>query len=222
MFLGSMSKGSVAYDIWMLEWLSLKQWTRLPRVLEKFPPIFTAAYYGFYRILSDLWELGYPDINQRHNNVTLLSSAVDGGHLPVVQWLVSAGADVNAKSGLRNNMPLIVAVKNCHFESAKVLLEAGAHIDGVKTEIGTTTCTLLEGSYYNEDIPMMQLLIEYGATLDNGAIFKAAARDGKKEMVLFLRPGVFCNFSYTYYHIHALTAAAGNDHTTIMQLLVSA
>ena len=58
---------------------------------------------------------------------TPLHCAVEGGHLEVVKYLLSAGAEVNAREERKiGNSPLGAVAGNCSYEMADLLVKAGA------------------------------------------------------------------------------------------------
>lgn len=98
--------------------------------------------------------------------------------------LLSLGADANAREGLLERTPLHLCVIQGRFEpeascdTARVLLKYGKADPNAKYCRGTTP---LFDAVSSDNLPLVQLLIEYGAEL--GAIVSSdePAVDGKKQ-----------------------------------------
>ena len=91
-----------------------------------------------------------------------LRNAAATGHLDVVQFLLSRGADPNLpEEGIApHGGALHVAVSGNHFEVAKLLLERGAYPSG---EV-ESSADCLSFAIMNKNQPMIDLLVSYGAT----------------------------------------------------------
>ncbi len=91
-----------------------------------FTPLMGAAINGHDEIVSLLLQSGAsPDV-QANGGQTSLHLAVNKGHLWSVQYLIAAGADVNASFGPTGTRPLIMAVALGNEEMVSALLDGGA------------------------------------------------------------------------------------------------
>jgi ankyrin repeat protein len=99
----------------------------------------------------------------------LARAAIDGD-LPSCQFLVAAGAELNAgvtfKTKNVTGTPLFFAVSNDHLEIAQFLLTAGSD---PKAAAVRANCpyTPLHSAVIQENIPMIALLLSWGADLGN-------------------------------------------------------
>jgi len=86
-----------------------------------------AAQDGDLERVKDLLQRKYPVNRFDCLGKTSLHYAVQGGHVHVVDCLIKAGADVNAHDErVIGNTPLSDNARECSFEIAKLLIEAGA------------------------------------------------------------------------------------------------
>lgn len=95
--------------------------------VDGFSGIGLASFFGNEMVVALLIELG-ADIHQVSSNglaVAPLNSAAAGGHIRIVEMLLQAGADVNAKQE-GGFTPLHSAAQNGDGELIKLLLEFGA------------------------------------------------------------------------------------------------
>jgi ankyrin repeat protein len=92
------------------------------------------------------------DVNSKDNNdwTPLLYSAFYGKQ-DVVKFLVSKGADVNAKSVATGWTTLYVAADKGHFEVVKILVSAGANVNA-KDIVGMTPIRAAIGDGHNDVI----------------------------------------------------------------------
>ncbi len=88
---------------------------------------------------------------------TWLHIAADEGQLPVVKWLLKAGADINRRSGIRSRSALNAAASRGHLEVARYLLSQGAEMDVSEPERNPLLSAILAGS-----LDMVKLLLEHG------------------------------------------------------------
>lgn len=102
-----------------------------------------AASLGDLEQIKAFLEEGLPMNAFDDLNRTPLHCAVIGGHIAAVQYLIEAGADVNAHDEERiGETPLGEVAANCTFAMAKILIESGAD----PTILGWMTLTALDRS----------------------------------------------------------------------------
>jgi ankyrin repeat protein len=101
------------------------------------------------------------DVNLRDGeDDTALMWAADEGFIDVVRLLLGHGADVNITGGL-GWTPLLMAAQTNRVEVVRVLLQAGADVTAQTS--GSYVWTALFIARRNANIPLVDLLIEYGA-----------------------------------------------------------
>jgi len=79
--------------------------------------------------------MSYTDLVGKQGGLSALHYAAREGHLPIVQELLAAGADINSVTGGDHSTPLLVAIINGHYDLAMFLLEQGADPD-IRSEDG--------------------------------------------------------------------------------------
>ncbi|DBB15707.1 TPA: hypothetical protein ACH3X3_003914 [Trebouxia sp. C0006] len=134
-----------------------------------------------------------------------LMRAASEGHVQIVQWLLSQGAQVDAQDTWERTA-LWVAALHGRTDVAETLLSHGAHVDLAGDSEGFTC---LMGACTNEDAQVVKLLLSKGANihahdgtellLSNGAL--VADLDNQGRSVVWI--------------------AANKGHTSILELLMS-
>ena len=111
-----------------------------------------AAHEGRMKALSYLIDHG-AEINRKpgedidHMN-TMLTSAINGGHLEAVIYLLKKKADPNLRQGKYQFTPLFVAVSDGKMPVVKALVESGADIQADNGRMGTAiTAAKSQGEY---------------------------------------------------------------------------
>ena len=122
---------------------------------------------------------------------TLLAVAAREGDLETVERLLAEGYDPDVS--LDEWTPLMLAAMNQELEIARALIEAGANVNALSTEYGSALAVAAMTPLYSEEneTAIARLLVESGTDVDgtNGSSMTPlmfAAREGKKETVLFL------------------------------------
>ncbi|WP_309895968.1 ankyrin repeat domain-containing protein [Archangium sp.] len=139
-----------------------------------------------------------------------LAYACTGGHRPIVELLLHAGADLHH----RHDTPLSEAAGNGHLALAEFLLSLGAtptHPD----------CQALLGAAYRGQLDCMKLLLSAGAQVNDThhtALFGAAVNGHLEAVRLLLAHGANPGLLQG----QALRNAARGGHLEIAQLLVQA
>jgi len=91
-------------------------------------PLFLACSLGYADIMHILCGYGF-DIDQRFDGETILQAAAAGGHLTVVDKLLTAGAHVNVPAaGSSDRTTLHAAAAGGHLAVVDLLLLASAHL----------------------------------------------------------------------------------------------
>lgn len=109
---------------------------------DGFYPLGLAAYFKHPDAVRVLLDLG-ADVHQAAANatkVTALHAAVSSNQTQIVQWLVEAGADVNARQQI-DYTPLMGAAANARVEILDILLAHGAD-PSMKTTDGKSAADL--------------------------------------------------------------------------------
>ena len=110
-----------------------------------------AAHHGHTETVRYL--VGLPEVEGRNNGMnkhTALHSALLEGHSDVVQVLIDAGADIEARNGLGRS-PLLVASSEGKLSIIKMLVEAGANACATDNE-GNTCLTIAEKNGHTETV----------------------------------------------------------------------
>jgi len=119
---------------------------------------------------------------------TPLMLAAREGRDDVVAWLIAQHVDVNQKG---NGTALFYAVWNDHFAIAKMLLDAGANEKEAAASVlaYSRRDTLLSSAAFTNDLPLIDLLIAHGASLDDTdkmgrSVLIAALQQGAKAATI--------------------------------------
>ena len=110
-----------------------------------------AAHHGHTETVR--YIVGLKDVDVKSaamNDFTALHKAVDKGHVDVVQVLIDAGAEVDAKNKWRDS-PLHLASKRGNMAIVKMLVEAGAEVSATDNK-GATCLTMAVQHWHTETV----------------------------------------------------------------------
>ena len=127
---------------------------------------------------------------------TALAHAANMGHIEIVEMLLKAGADVNAKTKYHGRTPLVLAALNDHLDVVKILLNSGADVN----HIGTDGVNALIFAVDGDNLQITGALLDAGADV-NRRVFEdtttpllRAVRKSNTEMVkLLIKAGADVN-----------------------------
>jgi len=104
------------------------------------------------------------------NRVTtsVLPFAVECGYYPLIQDIISAGAEIDASGGKDGGTALFIAIEKKRKEVIKLLIDAGANVNAPEAVL--TGKTALLAASRNVDLQMARYLLELGADSDEGSL----------------------------------------------------
>lgn len=167
--------------------------TGVPLILNRYIDLHTAAMEGRLEHVKKRIEAG-DNINsfkkKWSGGSTPLHKATARGHVEVVKYLLSKGADPNVKDG-EGASPLRSAVMKENAEVARLLIEGGASVGGRDS----SGASLLHDAAGIGSIPVARVLIKAGANLEardeDGwtPIFRAVHSDEFKMVEYLIEAG---------------------------------
>lgn len=170
---------------------------------EGYTPLMEAAREGHEDMVALLLSQG-ADINAQTDETqeTALTLACCGGFLEVADFLIKAGADIEAGA----NTPLAEAAQEGHLELVKHLIAAGAQVNAASA----TGDTPLMYACENGHTDVMEVLLEAGADLEQ------EAEGGRTPLMKACRAGHLCAVQYLVSkgaNVNRVTT--NNDHTPL-------
>lgn len=159
---------------------------------------------------------------KNENQETPLHSAVSGGHLDIVDFLIAAEADVNAVDSQKRT-PLHLACYDGHREIVEKLISNGANLEA-RFSNGTTPLFWTVPGGHTE---VFQLLVNGGAKIDvqtdEGAnLLHTAAVYGQKDMAkILIEKGADVNRTSDD-GTAPINYAAARGHKEVLELLIDA
>ena len=121
---------------------------------------------------------------------TPLTAAVEARRLPVAEWLIQAGANVDGHDGY-GQTPLHVAAQNGDFDMAELLVRRGSDVRLMQKGSNYYYNALSNAARAENGMPLVRLLLEHGALLDNPDhirrhVIDAVARTNDQELIEML------------------------------------
>ena len=129
--------------------------------------------YGNFKMVKKLYN---PE--SQYDKNYLLNNSSENGHLNIVMFCVSKGANVNYKRG----RPLINASRNGHLDIVKFLISKGADLHGCFEEPLIEACS-------NGHLDIVKFLVFKGANIENSLFLdfnKCTKSFGYLDMVSFV------------------------------------
>lgn len=127
-------------------------------------PLIDAARNGDAEAVRSLLAQGADANTAQGDGMTALHVAAERGHGAVTDLLLSAGADVEAKTRIGSYTPLHLASRSGHGQIVRALLEAGADPRAVTTNSGVTPLHLAAAAM--DGAEAVVALVEHGAEID--------------------------------------------------------
>ena len=154
-------------------------------VLPSAAPLYFAAESGLRGLVERLVIKHPQQVNERGGrDGTPLHASVEGGHIEVVQLLLSHGADVNPSYKMS---PLHIASLNGHLEIGRCLLNHGASVNFQRDDGWTP----LHSAVANGHLEVSRMLLEHNAevdawTVDGSTPLLYAMKNGELDLVRLL------------------------------------
>ena len=158
-----------------------------------------AAYYRHTEVVRYLVGLPEVDVHAANNHSrTPLHHAVTRNyesHPDVVQVLIDAGADIEAKNE-KGRSPLLLACQVGQLDAVKMLVEAGA--DVCATDSGRYTCLILAAYYGHTEIVrylvgLPDVDVNHTGNGDRTALHYASSNKHTDVVRVLLEPGAVCS-----------------------------
>jgi hypothetical protein len=119
-----------------------------------------AAFYGNLNIVMILRQNNASYEIKDRSGMVAIHYAVDGGDPTTLEWMISDGADVNAKDDVNHWTPLLRAASvNSTADIARILIRYNAKVDVMDKQMKNP----LMIATVNGNLPFVQVLVESGA-----------------------------------------------------------
>ncbi|KAF4873482.1 Ankyrin repeat and KH domain-containing protein 1 [Colletotrichum siamense] len=179
------------------------------------------VHYPFIKYASVQWI--FHTTRFRHHEQTALQAASEGGHIEVVDWLLSVGAKVNADPSVYGKTALQAASDGGHIEVVELLLSAGANPNAGPGALGQTA---LQAASACGHIEVVERLLSAGANVNaepserGETALQSASRGGYIDTVeLLLSAGANPNAAHLGSWQTARVAATRAGHIEIAERL---
>ena len=184
-------------------------------------PIVEAITTNDVKLVHELLAQGADPNTRDSAGNTLLHIAAELGLSMLAKMLVWAGGDLEARAGIMDATPLIIAAANGMTSTAIVLLELGAdpRAEGAQ---GTTT---IEVAARNDDVRLLLALIKRGAVVDSRSVngwtplHAAAGFNTPRAIAVLLKFGANPNNQDTDGDTPLMTACSMGHTECVQQLL---
>jgi ankyrin repeat protein len=163
-----------------------------------------------------------PPRKNRPTRETPLMLAAERGHVPIVRFLISLGADINGTNEFRQP-PLLYAVRENHVATVSLLLKCGADPNLVMMDGDFVLC---EAATNSIDLRICRALLKFGADpcmankMGSTALHIAAFHGRPDVARLLIRAGANANHRDRHGH-GPLTCAISRDHKDVATLLLA-
>lgn len=137
--------------------------------------LYKAIKEGFLDIADYLIAQGY---HIKNVDATLLAGAAADNNMKLIQYLLIAGADVNAIDN-RGWTALMWAAELEHFDIVKYLVEHGANVNVMSRHLETALMYAVERGHFD----IVRYLVEHGSYIMDSALLSAAQRGGGYQIV---------------------------------------
>ncbi|GMH36936.1 hypothetical protein BSKO_04809 [Bryopsis sp. KO-2023] len=127
------------------------------------------------------------DVSSTFKGFTPLHGAAEKGHPEIVETLLEAGADIDARSRVSGASPLYFSARFGHLDVVEVLIKAGANLDAQDDQgLSALYVAALDGQ-----LDVVKFLVGAGATVDleseqEFTPFLIAVQENRLEVAAFL------------------------------------
>lgn len=172
------------------------------------------------QLAADVTIAGDPDGREW----AALEAASEGGHLQAVEWLLKAGASIDASSANAGRTALQAASENGHLQVVERLLAAGADVNAPAS---STRWTALQAASKGGHLQVVERLLSVNADIDarsNGwTALQVAAGGGHSQVIeRLIAAGADADAAPSSEGLTALQAASKGGHLQAVERLLVA
>ncbi|XP_069594215.1 CARD- and ANK-domain containing inflammasome adapter protein-like [Ranitomeya imitator] len=186
------------------------------KVVQSSDGVFDAVMKGDLSLLESI--LKNSDVNVVNSSgETLLHVAASNGHVPVIEFLLSKGAKVDAKDKKRRT-PLHRAAENGHVEAARVLLRAGANIYSLDNDSHSPLHLAAQNNHHH----LVKLFLQEEEKLyknRSNFLHLEAAKDNSRLVEILLKNGANVDSTDEKKQTALYHAVSGGHQATVKVLL---